>query len=345
MKNKTSTKLSSRKPIVVAVSGGFDPLHFGHVRLIQAARKLGDKLIIILNNDHWLKRKKTHIFMHQRERREILESIEGVDEVVLTHHPQNPRDMSVNKEILKLKPDLFANGGDRKTEKDILETETCRKVGCKLIFNVGRGGKIQSSSRLLFGYVSKVKPIRKVKIRQILDELRVVFQKSKIKFPEKLRIKTSEIILRLMNHKRGFGLFIVLGWRSKWNKYTDMPDIKQDIYKKHHQNLLKHYHSHKHDIETTVNFDGAILVDRNGNIVHSGIMIEGLRPKEVAKRVNPGKFKDLSEQFGFKTKIHLRHLSAISASYLFKGTTVFTVSEETDSFHIFEGGKIIYTIS
>ena len=123
-----------------------------------------------------------------------------------------------------------------------------------------------------------------------------------------------------------------------------MPDMKQDIYKKHHQNLLKHYHGHKHDIETTVNFDGAILVDRTGNVLHSGTMIEGLRPKEVANKINPGKFNDLSEQFGFKTKVHLRHLSAISASYIFKGTTIFTVSEENDSFHVFENGRIMYSL-
>lgn len=330
------------KQKVVAVSGGMDPLHIGHVRLIRAAKKLGDKLIVILNNDNWLKKKKAHIFMHQNERREILESIKGVDEVVMTRHPRNPEDMSVSKEILKIKPDIFANGGDRKAEKDILEAEACRRVGCKLIFNVGHGGKVQSSSWLLTKYVNKVKPVRKLKVRKILNELKIVFKGSKIKFPEKLRLKTSKIILQLMNRKRGFGLFIILGWQNKWNKYIDMPDIKQDIYKIYHQNLLKHYQSHKHDIETTINFDGAILVDSKGNIVHSGVIIEGLRPKLIANKLNPGKFKDLSEQFGFKGKVHSRHLSAITASYIFKGTTVFTVSEENDLFHVFEKGKIIY---
>lgn len=331
------------KHIVVAVSGGFDPIHIGHVRLIREAKKLGDRLVVILNNDNWLKKKKVHIFMHQKERKEILESIEGVDEVVITSHPKNPKYMDVSKEILKIKPDIFANGGDKKAEKDILEGEACRKVGCRLVFNVGQGGKIQSSSWLLKQYVDKLKPTRKLNIKKIMSELGAVFKRSKIKFPEKLRIKTSKIILQLMNRKRGFGLFMVLGWQNKWNEYIDMPDMGQDIYKKHHQNLLKHYHSHKHDIETTVNFDGAILVDSKGNILHSGAMIEGLRPKEIANKINPGKFKDLSEQFGFKTKVHLRHLSAISASYIFKNTTAFTVSEENDSFHVFEGGKIIYS--
>ena len=333
---------NNKKQIVVAVSGGFDPLHIGHVRLIQAARELGDKLVVILNNDNWLKKKKAHIFMHQNERREILESVEGVDEVVITRHPRNPKDMGVSREIFKIKPNIFANGGDRKNEKDILEGEACRKVGCQLIFNVGQGGKVQSSSRLLAKYLNKVKPARKLKVWKILNELKIVFQRSKIRFPEKLRLKTSKIILQLMNRKRGFGLFVILGWQNKWNKYIDMPDMKQDIYKKYHQNLLKHYQSHKHDIETTVNFDGAILVNSKGDIVHSGIIIEGLKPKVVAQKTNPGHFGDLSEQFGFKGKVHSRHLSAITASYIFKGTTVFTVSEENDSFHIFEKGKIMY---
>lgn len=326
----------------MTVSGGFDPIHIGHIRLIQEARKLGDKLVVILNNDNWLKKKKTHIFMHQKERKEILESIEGVDEVVITGHPKNPKDMSVSKAILTVKPDIFANGGDRKSEKDILEGEACRKVGCKLVFNVGQGGKVQSSSWLLARYVGKVKPARKLNINKILNEIRAVFKKSKIKFPEKLRIKTSKIILKLMNRRRGFGLFLILGWQNKWREYIDLPDSKQDIYVKHHQNILKHYHSHKHDIETTVNFDGAILVNSKGDIVHSGIIIEGLRPHIIADKINPGHFKDLSEQFGFGEKVHSRHLSAITASYIFKETTVMTVSEENDSFHVFEGGKIIY---
>ena len=331
------------KKIVVAISGGFDPLHFGHIRLIQEAKQLGDKLVVILNNDNWLKKKKTHVFMRQNERKKILESIKEVDSVVLSNHRHNPKDMSISAELLKIKPNVFVKGGSRR--KEVPEAEVCKKIDCKIVFNVGPAGNFKYSSLLLAKYVDKVKPARKLKVNKILDELSVIFRKSKIKFPEELRIKTSDLILHLMNRKKGFGLFIILGWQNKWNKFIDMPDMGQDIYKKYHQNLLKHYHSHKHDIETTVNFDGAILINKKGEILHSGIMIEGLRPKEVANKINPGNFKDLSEQFGFKTKVHLRHLSAISASYIFKNTTVFTVSEETDVFHIFEGGKIIYAIS
>lgn len=337
--------MRNNKQVVVAVSGGFDPIHIGHVRMFQEAKKLGDKLVVILNNDNWLKKKKGIVFMDQKERKEVIESLGCVDEVIFTKHPKNPKDMTVCRELRELKPHIFANGGDRAgTNIAIPEVHVCQEINCKDVYNIGHGGKIQSSSWLLAKYIQNLKPARNLEIEKILGELKSAFSKSKIKFPEKLRLKTSKIILQLMNRKRGFGLFIVLGWDNKWNKYIDMPDAKQDIYKKHHQNLLKHYQSHKHDIETTVNFDGAILVDKNGSILHSGVMIEGLRPKEIAQKINPGKFSDLSEQFGFKTKVHLRHLSAISASYIFKGTTVFTVSEENDSFHVFEEGRIVYSL-
>jgi len=141
-------KKSKKKSVVVAVSGGFDPLHVGHIRLFQAAKKLGDKLIVILNNDNWLLAKKGFVFMPEKERKEILESLVGVDKVVLTTHCPRTKDMSVCQELQKIKPNIFANGGDR-NKKNIPEARTCREIGCKMVFNVGWGGKIQSSSWLL----------------------------------------------------------------------------------------------------------------------------------------------------------------------------------------------------
>jgi len=337
----------NKKQIVVAVSGGMDPIHIGHIRLIQDAKRLGDKLVVILNNDNWLKKKKGYIFMHQNERKEILESIEGVDKVVLTGHGLNPKDMSVSKELMKIKPDIFANGGDR-TPTNIPEAPTCKKINCEMMFNVGQGGKVQSSSWLLARYVKSIKAKPQIDVEKTLKKLGKAMSKSKIRLPFLLKKRLSRLILNLMNRRDGFGLFVILGWQDKWNKFTDMPDSRQDIYTKHRVDLNVmeigkpdiHY-----DIESTVNFDGAILINGKGEILHSGIMIEGLRPKEVANKIQPGRFKDLSEQFGFKEKVHLRHLSAISASYIFKGTTVFTVSEESDSFHVFENGRIIYSVT
>ncbi|MBI2064033.1 MAG: adenylyltransferase/cytidyltransferase family protein [Candidatus Yanofskybacteria bacterium] len=140
--------MENKNQKIVVVSGGFDPVHSGHIRLFQEARKLGDKLVVILNNDNWLRKKKGYVFMSEKERKEILEAIKGVDRVVLTGHPAKLVDMSVRAELKKIRPHIFANGGDR-TLNNIPEVTVCKKLGCKIIFNIGRGGKIQSSSWLV----------------------------------------------------------------------------------------------------------------------------------------------------------------------------------------------------
>lgn len=151
------------KKTIVVVSGGFDPVHAGHVRLFEAAKKLGDKLVVVLNNDNWLRKKKGTIFMPEKERKEIVEGFRAVDRVVITRHPRNPKDMSVVAELSRIRPDIFANGGDRNKrnaneESSSLnpEQELCRRLGIQMKFNVGRGGKVQSSSWLLKKYTQAV---------------------------------------------------------------------------------------------------------------------------------------------------------------------------------------------
>jgi D-beta-D-heptose 7-phosphate kinase/D-beta-D-heptose 1-phosphate adenosyltransferase len=141
------------------VSGGFDPIHIGHIRYIQEAKKLGDKLIVVLNNDNWLRAKKGKEFMGELERKEILEAIAGVDEVIISNHPKNPKDMSVCNELIEIRPHIFAKGGDR-DEKDAQNPESSlyrenqihKKLGIEIVFNVGKGGKVRSSSDLLKNY-------------------------------------------------------------------------------------------------------------------------------------------------------------------------------------------------
>lgn len=141
---------------VVAVSGGFDPVHIGHVRLFNEARKLGDKLVVILNNDNWLMKKKGFVFMNEQERKEILESFSAVDEVVITKHTPDDSDRSICRELRELQPDIFANGGDR-TPEDAQkknsplnpEVALCAELGIETVFNVGKGGKLRSSSELV----------------------------------------------------------------------------------------------------------------------------------------------------------------------------------------------------
>ncbi|QIG51854.1 adenylyltransferase/cytidyltransferase family protein [Nordella sp. HKS 07] len=140
----------------VAVSGGFDPVHVGHIRLFRRARNLGDKLLVILNNDNWLRGKKGYVFMPEKERKELLLALSCVDRVVMTSHHENDPDRSVVRELKKLRPALFVNGGDRKKD-NTPEREICRKLSIETVFGVG-GGKVQSSSWL----VKKVKERSKV---------------------------------------------------------------------------------------------------------------------------------------------------------------------------------------
>ena len=183
-------------------------------------------------------------------------------------------------------------------------------------------------------------------MEKTIFQLLELFKKSQVALPLSLKIKTAELVLNLMKHQKNFGLFIILGWQDKWQEYTDVSDSTQDLFVKHHINVadIENHADWYREVESTVGFDGAILIDGNGEIVHSGVMIEGLRPRVVANEINPGQFSDLSDQFGFKRKVHTRHLSAIAASHVFKNTTGFTVSEEANDLHVFEGGKIIYSI-
>lgn len=134
---------------IVAVSGGFDPLHIGHVRYLKESRALGDRLVVILNNDNWLMTKKGFVFMPEAERKEILEAIEGVDEVVLTDHAPGEEDRSVCRALALVRPHIFANGGDRHPDGDpVPEVLVCQDLGIEMVYNVGAGGKVQSSTRL-----------------------------------------------------------------------------------------------------------------------------------------------------------------------------------------------------
>ncbi len=142
------------KDNVVIISGGFDPLHVGHVRMIQSAKFMGNYLIVIMNNDVWLKQKKGYVFMPENERSEIILAILGEQGYVIsTSHQKDFTDRSVChelKEIRSLYPNtniIFANGGDRLAD-NVPEAKVCKELGIEMVFNVG-GEKIQSSSNLV----------------------------------------------------------------------------------------------------------------------------------------------------------------------------------------------------
>jgi D-beta-D-heptose 7-phosphate kinase/D-beta-D-heptose 1-phosphate adenosyltransferase len=132
-----------RRIVTVAISGAFDPIHVGHIRHIREAAKLGDRLVVILNSDDFLLRKKGVVFRPFEDRKEILENIKGVDEVIASID----KDQTVSETLELVKPNIFAKGGDRTGPENIPEAKTCHKIGCKLVTDVG-GSKIRSDSYL-----------------------------------------------------------------------------------------------------------------------------------------------------------------------------------------------------
>src|SRR3990167_1691883 len=100
--------MNKKRPQWVAVSGGFDPLHIGHVRLFREARKLGDKLVVIMNNDNWLRSKKGFTFMSQKERAEIMRHLPFVDRVVFTDHKRGDTDKSVSRTLARVRETLLS---------------------------------------------------------------------------------------------------------------------------------------------------------------------------------------------------------------------------------------------
>lgn len=127
---------------IVAISGGFDPIHVGHVRLITEAAQHGD-VVVILNSDTWLLQKKGYVFMNWLARAYILRAIKGVKDVIRV----DDTDGTVLKGLMELQPDYFANGGDR-TANNTPEMVYCLDNGIKLLWNVG-GEKVASSSELV----------------------------------------------------------------------------------------------------------------------------------------------------------------------------------------------------
>ena len=136
-----------RFPVYVT-SGGFDPLHVGHLRCILETTKMADLdggyVVIIVNGDGFLKRKKGKAFMPENERAEIISGIRGVDDVLIW----DDGGQTVIGAIAALRPTYFTKGGDRAAPEDIPEWQICQEVGCKVMFNVG-GDKVQSSSWLI----------------------------------------------------------------------------------------------------------------------------------------------------------------------------------------------------
>ena len=135
---------------IVLVTGGFDPLHSGHLAYLKAARQLGDKLIVGINSDDWLIRKKGKSFLPEQERHEILSSIRYVDGCILFNDSDDTAIEAI-KNVRMLFPFaqiIFANGGDR-TSDNIPEMIF---DDVEFVFSVGGEDKKNSSSWILKKY-------------------------------------------------------------------------------------------------------------------------------------------------------------------------------------------------
>ena len=138
---------------VIIVSGGFDPVHKGHMRMFREAANLGANVIVGLNSDEWLSRKKGKPFMKWEERAEILESCKFVTQV-LSMDDSDDTASDIIRQVANLYKNqdmniYFANGGDRK-KGNVPELDVCKDLNVVMLWGIG-GGKIQSSSWLING--------------------------------------------------------------------------------------------------------------------------------------------------------------------------------------------------
>lgn len=135
---------------VVIVSGYFNPLHGGHLDMIESAAKMGDKLIVIVNNDKQQVLKKGKVILDEKNRLRLMRALKGVDEVVLSID-EEPTVINTLEMIAKQHPGdelVFANGGDRSTGQVVPETEICEKYSIEMVFDAGGTEKTDSSTRI-----------------------------------------------------------------------------------------------------------------------------------------------------------------------------------------------------
>lgn len=135
---------------VVIVSGYFNPLHGGHLDMIESAKAMGDKLIVIVNNDKQQHLKKGKIILDEKNRLRLMRALRDVDQVVLSIDEDPPVINTLEMIAIQHPGDelIFANGGDRDSTKTVPETAICEKYHIHMVFNAGGTNKADSSTRI-----------------------------------------------------------------------------------------------------------------------------------------------------------------------------------------------------
>ena len=172
----------------IVVSGGFDPIHIGHLRMFQKAKNLGDHLNVIINSDEFLQEKKGFKFMNFEERKEIILGFSCVDEVTKCIDEDNTVCKTLEMLSKKGAIDVFANGGDRKNTDDIPEYQVCVENKIELVFEIG-GNKIQSSSALTKPFLNYIEERPWGKFENILEEKNFLVKKLTVNPYQKLSLQ------------------------------------------------------------------------------------------------------------------------------------------------------------
>lgn len=143
------------------VSGYFNPLHIGHLRMMEAARSLTGYLIVIVNNDAQQMLKKGRIILPLADRLEIVRALRVTDEAIaaVDDDPTVLRTLRAIREKYPHTELVFANGGDRSSAARIPEADTCEELGIELRFGVGGEEKADSSTRIIAALTNDQQPL------------------------------------------------------------------------------------------------------------------------------------------------------------------------------------------
>ncbi|MBD74017.1 MAG: hypothetical protein CMM96_00780 [Rickettsiales bacterium] len=212
---------------ISVVSGGFDPIHSGHISYINAARKLGDYLIIALNSDHWLREKKGKEFMPFEERKSILKNIKNVDEVLSFDDDELGSCIKALEEIKTKFPNdeiIFCNGGDRAKE-NIPEMSVSEIT---FAFSVGGDDKKNSSSWILKNWKYDQE-------RRVWGEFFNLFEDKQVKVKE--LVVESGKGMSLQKHYKRSEIWLVSQGKCLINYSKESPESTEKIILKKHENI------------------------------------------------------------------------------------------------------------